>query len=363
MKKWWSRLAFLFVLTTPPSIETVFGQVLPSNLNCADSRAWIKQNFYTGRFQNLGYSVARRKMYAYIDNNNDSLECIYGGYKQYHRNGNEITSILPINCEHTIPQSFFNSVEPMVCDIHHLFPTYDDWNSVRANFPFAEIPDALTTQWMRNINSQAGIPTTFLPEWSEFNIRSSVYEPREKQKGNTARAILYFYTMYGDQMASYGNPITRVASLETLWAWHTQDPPDDAERERNRRTAIYQGNRNPYIDNPSWVSQAFIVGCSTISSVSENSKAIQRLDVAPNPTQGELNIQLEMTQTVNAQVHILNILGEKMNAQNLGTLNVGIQNVKIDLTDLREGTYILQLETTDLSGNLEGRQVLKVVKQ
>ncbi len=190
-----SRWAAVSLLMMMPFL-TLLAQELPNNLDCVGSRTWIKQNFYDGKFTTLGYSTARKKMYAYIDNNNDTLVCIYGGYRQYHRRGNEITSILPINCEHTIPQSFFNSIEPMVCDIHHLFPTYDDWNSVRANYPFADIPDAMTTQWMRNISSQSAIPTQGIDEWAEFNIRNSTFEPREQQKGNTARAIFYFYTVY-----------------------------------------------------------------------------------------------------------------------------------------------------------------------
>jgi len=33
--------------------------------------------------------------------------------------------------------------------------------------------------------------------------------------------------------------------------WNRQDPPDAAERRRNDLIETFQGNRNPYIDDPS----------------------------------------------------------------------------------------------------------------
>lgn len=321
----------------------LFAQELPSNLDCTGSRTWIKQNFYDGKFTTLGYSTARKKMYAYIDNNNDSLICIYGGYRQYHQRGNEITSILPINCEHTIPQSFFNSSEPMVCDIHHLFPTYDNWNSVRANYPFADIPDAMTTQWMRNITSQAAIPTQVIDEWAEFNIRNSTFEPREQQKGNTARAIFYFYTVYGTQMIGYGYPITRLASLETLLQWHTQDPPDAAERERNNRVQQYQGNRNPYIDRPEWVARAFF---SCTPSTNTNDVFVQNtFTLSPNPVVSELKININLQKESDIKVLIFNSLGEQVYQKELGKQTVGRQEIFINTDLLQTGFYFMQLQT------------------
>ncbi len=367
MKKFLLKIAFTLVLGIPPSINGVFAQVMPTGLDCAAARTWLKQNFYTGKFQTLGYSLARKKMYAFIDNNNDSLVCIYGGYRQFHRNGNETTGILPINCEHTVPQSFFNSSEPMVCDVHHLFPTYDTWNNVRANYILADVADALTTKWMKNITEQTAIPTAQIDDWSEFSTRNTNFEPREQQKGNTARAILYFYTMYGDVMAGYGHPIYDVASLSTLWQWHTQDPPDAAERERNRRAAIYQGNRNPFIDNPEWVQRAFVVGtsnCGSIASATENlGKVVNRIDIAPNPVQQNINIYIDLTKNTNCKAFVYNVLGQKVQEKNFGFLEEGNQTLNLDVADLEDGSYILQIQNFDENGTPEGiEKALKFVK-
>jgi hypothetical protein len=39
-----------------------------------------------------------------------------------------------------------------------------------------------------------------------------------------------------------------------LLAWHAQDPVSDKERARNDSVFVIQGNRNPYIDQPQWVT-------------------------------------------------------------------------------------------------------------
>jgi hypothetical protein len=217
----------------------------------------------------LGYdgaNGARAKMYGNCDNQSGTVTCVYGGYTATHPYGSTNTSIsLPngsiINAEHTIPQSFFNQDAPMRGDMCHLFPTYALWNNVRNNFPFSEIPDAQTTQWHILLNAAtSSIPSSNIDAYSE--AKAGTYEPREIQKGNTARAIFYFYTIYGDKMNNppYNHPITDVASVQTLYNWHIQDPVTAADIVRNDCIKSYQGNGNPYIDHPEWVAEVF--GCN-----------------------------------------------------------------------------------------------------
>ena len=334
---WFFTLLYILPLSIKAQNE------LPTGLDCAGIRAWLKQNFYDGKFHNLGYTGARQKMYAYVDNYNDTLTCVYGGYKQYHKRGNETSSILPINAEHTIPQSFFSEQEPMRADIHHLFPTYDTWNAVRANYPFIDIPDAATTKWMVNRTEQVSIPTVKIDDWAEFNVRSAQFEPREVQKGNTARAILYFYTVYPTQAGS----ITSTANLQTLKKWHEQDPPDSTERERNNRVEVYQGNRNPFIDHPEWANRAWFCG---LTSSSDELAIIDEVKVSPSPVVEELTVDFNLKTATACNVLIFSSLGQIVQSQFLGKLIAGKNRIIFQTSDLVQGVYFIRLNTDTPAG-------------
>lgn len=227
-------------------------QLPPPNQSGASLRAWIKSTYYDGEFTNLGYSQARRRMYNYIDNQDDTVFCVYGQYPDPVPFGGTTTFPDPINAEHTVPQSFFNGAEPMRADIHHLFPTHMNINSARGNLPFGEVPDNQTDRWMRLATQQSSIPGSDIDSYSEVwdNTR---FEPREDHKGDCARAIFYFYTMYPTQ----GGNISGVGDVQQLYQWHILDPPSASEIQRNDGIEQYQGNRNPYIDHPDWVVDAW----------------------------------------------------------------------------------------------------------
>ncbi|GAB3202964.1 endonuclease I [Pontibacter aydingkolensis] len=231
----------------------------PSHLSGEELKTWLRTNWYDGKRVVLDYGTARGKMYNYIDNYNNTVTCVYSGYQQsrtYSESSTSTANMLPINCEHTVPQSWFDEAERMRSDIHHLFPTYETWNSDRGSDPFAEIPDNLTLKWVRGTSSQSTIPTANIDEYSEDT--NTHFEPREDHKGNLARAIFYFYTMHANQTFDAGKDvISAVADANTLYQWHLQDPVDERERERNRRTEVVQGNRNPYIDYPDLVATAW----------------------------------------------------------------------------------------------------------
>ncbi|WP_426490963.1 endonuclease [Hymenobacter sp. 102] len=231
----------------------------PANLQGQNLKDWLRQNWYDGKRVVLSYNDARGRMYNYIDNQNGRVVCVYSGYTENVRLDSSSTStgvVNRINCEHTVPQSWFDEAVRMRSDIHHLFPTYDTWNSDRGSDPFAEIPDAQTQKWMRGTSSQATIPTSNIDEYSEDT--NSQFEPREDHKGNLARAIFYFYTMHQGQKFDPGKDvITAAADLNTLYQWHMADPVDARETERNRRTAKSQGNFNPYITYPDLVARAW----------------------------------------------------------------------------------------------------------
>ncbi|OFY08928.1 MAG: hypothetical protein A2W99_01465, partial [Bacteroidetes bacterium GWF2_33_16] len=231
--------------------QSTFGQVPPSDLSGQDLRTWLKTNYYDGQHVTLGYDQARVRLYNYIDNESGKITCVYSGYQVNSPYGGTTTYPAPINCEHTIPQSFFNEANPMVSDLHHLFPTHENVNSTRSNYPFAEIPDNTTTKWMYLATTQTTIPTSNIDLYSEY--ANYTFEPREDDKGNVARAIFYFYTMYPTQAGA----MSLVGDINTFYQWHLSDPVDAKEIERNGQIETYQGDRNPYIDYPDIVARAW----------------------------------------------------------------------------------------------------------
>ena len=48
--------------------------------------------------------------------------------------------------------------------------------------------------------------------------------------------------------------VPNIGKLSTLLDWHLQDPVDDFEMSRNEVIYGIQGNRNPFIDHPEYVS-------------------------------------------------------------------------------------------------------------
>ena len=54
-----------------------------------------------------------------------------------------VAAALPYNCEHVVPQSWFDKREPMRGDLHHLFACESDCNSFRGNSPYFDFEDFL----------------------------------------------------------------------------------------------------------------------------------------------------------------------------------------------------------------------------
>jgi endonuclease I len=145
-----------------------------------------------------------------------------------------------VNTEHSWPKSRFNKAKSrneQMTDLHHLFPTDSEHNRMRGNYLFAEVSGE---------NSKLRCEQNKLGTHAEVDgIDSSnqkFYEPPLAHRGNLARALFYFSTLYDAPIA----PIEE----HFLRKWHKEDPVDELEKARNEAIFEVQRNRNPFIDYP-----------------------------------------------------------------------------------------------------------------
>jgi endonuclease G, mitochondrial len=147
-----------------------------------------------------------------------------------------LEATLPYNCEHVVPQSWFQKKEPMRGDLHHLFACESGCNSFRGNFPYIDFPDSDEA-----IREQCG------------HRESDGFEPGAG-KGPIARATLYFLLRYPGFVGDPPQELT-AARLDMLLDWHQANPVGEYERHRNAAIAALQGNRNPLVDQEAWAER------------------------------------------------------------------------------------------------------------
>jgi len=214
------------------------------------------------RSDRLNYNEARDILYGRIDNENGTLRGVYTGLTVNVPMGSPTARRdafqdgKGINAEHTWPQSKGARQEPARSDMHHLFPTWTVANSTRGSLPFADIDDRQTDKWLGDNRSVLAMqPTSDVDSFSEA-LNGEFFEPPEAHKGNVARAMFYFYTMYREAADAADS---RFFSLQeaTLCRWHDQDPADAAEIERSNEIREAQGNDNPFVLDPTLVDRLY----------------------------------------------------------------------------------------------------------
>ena len=139
-------------------------------------------------------------MYSIIDLEDDNtLKGIYTNYTvtiDPSQDPRPQTNAQNMNCEHSWPQSMGAGSEPQKSDLHHLYPCRGNVNSSRGNKPYADIDDNETDKWWRLDYYETNIPSENIDEFSEVDNDNNKFEPREDVKGNIARGMFYFYTIY-----------------------------------------------------------------------------------------------------------------------------------------------------------------------
>lgn len=171
------------------------------------------------------------------------------------------------NREHSWPSSWFNDAAPMYTDLFQLVPTDGYVNNRRSNYIFGEVASA---SWTSQNGSKLGSSAV-------TGYSGTLFEPIDEYKGDFARNYFYMVTRYENKVIAWSSnaivsdilngtthPAFQAWYLNMLAQWHTNDPVSQKEIDRNNTIYVLQGNRNPFIDHPEYVTSIWNVGASAL---------------------------------------------------------------------------------------------------
>lgn len=281
---------------------------------------------YTGRSQDKGYRDGS------------------GNYSDY-ENGNG-TQNNSWNREHIWPKShgFPDEDDNAYTDVHNLKPCDRSVNASRGTKDF---------DFGGNQHVEA----------SDCLNDSDSWEPADHVKGDIARILFYMVIRYDPgfdhennefdlELVDYTTPNNNdptLGKLSSLIDWHTSDPVDDFEINRNEIIFGYQQNRNPFIDHPNLVNYLWgdNVGLDWNESLSVYEAEIDETIIFPNPSYGIISFNNDMQNEV---IEIFNLNGQNIYNKLIDSSN----SVKLNLPS---GTYFLRSNTK--SGVFNSKIIIK----
>ncbi len=169
----------------------------------------------------IDYPDVRRLIFTVIDTIDGQVECVYTGRKVP---GGQVPDDEDMNLEHVWPQSR-GAKGDAKRDMNNILAADAEANNKRGNSPFGIVK--------RPIWAKAGSVLGLDADGAEC------FMPRAQIRGNIARCIFYFASVYG-----FNVPPKEEAVLR---AWDKADPVDAAELARTKRIEREQGNPNYYV--------------------------------------------------------------------------------------------------------------------
>lgn len=112
----------------------------------------------------------------------------------------------------------------MEADLMNLRPALGELNGNRSDLPFGEI------EGEDRVYGDC-----------DFEVQGGLAEPEAKDRGEVARAYLYFERVWGMKLSEEERELFQI--------WNEEDKPDSWEKNRNTRIKAIQGMGNPFIEN------------------------------------------------------------------------------------------------------------------
>ncbi len=306
------------------------------------------------------------------------VTCVYSGLNKVYNDPFDWTTD-DFSREHTYCQSWQVTVNaptfqslPEYNDYHMITPTNQPLvNGVRSNYPLGEVVTPISSY----LGSKFGYDAA----------GNKVFEPRDSDKGDAARCMLYqciCYTgvpysgpantnvVYASGAATWSlpkiinsSPIPYGQDQDVLKRWNYQDPPSKFEIARNDYVDSLQGNRNPFIDSMQYVcyidfsTMTKIAGspapCNT-ASIADHDMNNDIITLAPNPNNGNFTAHYSSSQEQKVTVRLFDVTGRVVYSDII-KVNIGDNPIEMQLQNLNKGIYLFEFTTQ------KGKQNVKLM--
>ncbi len=321
-----------------------------------------KINPHTLQFYS-SYGPLLASTYYTRDTTNDQrvITCVYSGLNQVYTEPWDWTTY-DFSREHTYCSSWMATVNdpnyqslPEYNDYHMLAPTNQtDVNAVRSNFPLGVV---VGTPVYSYLGCKKGVNAA----------GKTVFEPRDADKGDAARRMLYECITYtgvsftgpaGTPGCTWGgswslpsnisNSIQYKQDQNVLKLWNTQDPVDNFEIGRNDLVDSLQGNRNPFIDHPEYIcsidfsnmTYLAVPNCTNVGvNEFENNDAIS---FAPNPSNGNFIVNYTASKNKKVSIKLYDMVARVVYSNTMD-VSIGINSNEINVLSLNKGIYTVEI--------------------
>ncbi|MFT5779959.1 MAG: hypothetical protein ACI837_002919 [Crocinitomicaceae bacterium] len=248
--------------------------------------------------------------------------------------------------EHTFAHSWMltwpadSPEQPEYNDQHNLYPAnLNDANIPRSNLPLDNIVGTPVFTYL-----EGSVGTAANGQMS--------YEPRDRHKGNAARAIMYMVSAYNFKLT--GVVPADKQRQELLKEWHFSDLPDNYEIARHEYIFDHQANRNPYIDSVDFACYVDFdnnvhdaLGC--IVGVEEQLDA--SFVVFPVPSDDKVYVQVNGTEITSYQIYDLQ--GRLVSSNE----NTNLPLLTLTKAELGSGTFLIKVQTP--YGNVQRKMIIE----
>ena len=214
-------------------------------------------------------------------------------------------------------------------------------------------------------NESNGIPSSNIDLYSELD-NGRAFEPREDFKGNVARAIFYFWSVYQNRAVVKDDVSFFNGMKDVLYDWHKHDPVDEMEWNRSLGAEQVQGNKNPFVHDSTLVDRVYFGGQVVTNEYtiqqefSQGQKKIRLLQNYPNPFNPSTTISFELTSPEYIRLSVYTMLGQPVAMLAEGRREAGWYRIAFNADQLPSGIYFYRLE--QLSGEVLFTRRMTLIK-